>query len=302
MASKSKPVALLEYAALRAVCGVVNAVPHPLALALARGAAVVAFSVFRFKRARTMRRISKVFPGIEPRRAAQIARESLANILQNAVDMIRASRFDRKWIERHVDNVGVYAARLKELVDEGRGVVIMVPHMGNWYMAAWAMAACGMPLSAIAARQRNPHVDAWMKRLYGSIDVVERGSARVLREVLERLANGRAFAILPDLRVPTHDVEVPFLNGTANVSHGGAAFAIAAKCPIVVAAMRRRKGRHFFDHIATLRPDPNAKDRKEEARRLTREAMSLRDKAIQKTPGQWFWFNKRWILERVHTD
>ena len=301
MSSKSKPAALLEYAALRTVCAAANALPYCVACALARASAAVAFSVFRFKRERTLRRIAKAFPDKTPREAARIARESLANILLNAVEMIRAASFDRKWIVRHVADVEFYAAKLKELVDEGKGVVIMVPHMGNWYMAAWAMAACGIPLASIAARQRNPYINAWMKRLYKTIDVVERGSSRALREVLGHLANGRVFAILPDLRVPTKDVEVPFLNGVANVSRGGAAFAVSAGCPLAVAAMRRENGRHVFDHLATIRPNPDAPDRKKEARRLTCEAMAFIDAAIKKTPGQWFWFNKRWILERVHS-
>ena len=98
----------------------------------------------------------------------------------------------------------------------------------------------------------------------------------------------------------TRDVEVPFLNGTANVSHGGALFAVRTGAPIVVAMMRRQRGKHVFDHLGTLRPDPNAPDRRAEACRLTREAMALIDKAVQETPEQWFWFNKRWILEPVH--
>ena len=69
--------------------------------------------------------------------------------------------------------------------------------------------------------------------------------------------------------------------------------------PVVVAVMRRIKGKHVFDHLATLRPDPNAKDKKDEARRITREVFALLDAAIRKTPEQWFWFNKRWILQPV---
>ena len=196
-------------------------------------------------------------------------------------------------------DIDVYSDRLREVISEGKGAVIMVPHCGNWYMAAWAMAQYGIPLSAIAARQRNPYVDAWMKRQYGTIDVVERGSASVMRDVLGILKAGRGFAILPDLRVPQLDVEVPFLNGTANVSHGGAMFAVSTGAPIVVAIMRRENGLHTFDHLATLRPDPAAKDRKAEARRLTVEALKLLDEGIRRTPEQWFWYNKRWILQPV---
>ena len=300
MAKKSKGAALAEYIALRCVCGVVNAIPYALACAAAKCLAWTLVRVFRFKRRRTVGRILGCFPEKSESEAVRIAVSSLANVLMSAVEMIRAPRLDRAWIERHVKDVHVYAERLKSIADEGNGVVIMVPHSGNWYMAAWAMARCGVPLFAIAARQRNPYIDAWMNRQYGDgLDVVERGSARTLAEIKARLGKGQCFAILPDLRVPAKDVQVPFLNGTANVSHGGAAFAVSAGSPVVVAIMRREKGMHTFDHLATLRPDPS-KSRKEEAVRLTREAMSLLDAAIKKTPEHWYWYNKRWILQPVN--
>jgi len=175
----------------------------------------------------------------------------------------------------------------------------MVPHSGNWYMAAWSMAKYGLPLVSIAAKQRNPKINEWMKRQYGEIEVLERGSSRVLVEIKRRLESGRVFAILPDLRVPQKDVEADFLGGKANVSHAGAMFAVKCGAPIVVAMMRREKGKHVFDHITTLRPDPAAVDSKEEAARLTREAMKALDGRIRKYPGQWFWYNKRWILQPV---
>ena len=267
---------------------------------MAKGFAWFLVNIVRFKRERTFGRIKGCFPEKTDKEVRRIAVMSLSNVLMSAVEMIRAASLDRKWIEAHVKDVHVYADRLKAIADEGKGVVIMVPHSGNWYMAAWAMARCGVPLFAIAARQRNPYIDAWMNRQYGEgLDVVERGSARVMAEIKARLSKGQCFAILPDLRVPSKDVEVPFLNGTANVSHGGASFATAVGAPIVVAIMRREGGKHVFDHLGTLRPDPSV-PRKEDSIRLTRETMALLDAAIQKTPEHWFWYNKRWILQPVH--
>jgi len=290
---------LAEYVALRCVCAAVNAIPYAMACAATRCAAWALVNVFRFKARRTLGRIRRCFPDMDGAEARRVAVDSLANVMMNAVEMSRAPRLDRRWIDRHVRDVKVYADRLKAVAAEGKGVVIMVPHSGNWYMAAWAMARCGVPIFAVAAKQRNPYVDAWMNRLYGEgLEVVERGSVRVMAEIKSRLANGGCFAILPDLRVPVKDVQVPFLNGTANVSHGGASFATASGSPVVVAVMRREGGRHVFEHLATLRPDPS-KGRKEEAVRMTREAMALIDDAVKKSPGNWFWYNKRWILEPV---
>ena len=299
MAKKSGFAVNVEYGALRLACGLVNAVPYRLAMALAGFSAVFAVRILRFKRSRTMGRIAAVFPEKSKAERLRIATLSFANVLQTAVEMIRAPRLTRKWMDRHVVDGQMYKDRLQTYVDEGKGVVIMVPHSGNWYMAAWCMAAYGLPLFAIAAKQRNPKIDAWMKRQYGAIEVLERGSAKTLVEIKEKLGSGRAFAILPDLRVPQRDVEVDFLGGKANVSHAGAMFAVRCGSPIVVAVMRRENGRHVFDHIGTLRPDPAAKDKKAEAVRLTREAMKMLDGRIKAHPEHWYWYNKRWILQPV---
>jgi len=261
--AKSRFTINAEYVALRSVCGLINAVPYPLAM------------------------------------AAAIATRSLQNILQTAVEMVRAPKLDRKWMDRHIRDGRLYKDRLQAYVDEGKGVVIMVPHSGNWYMAAWSMAKYGLKLFAIAARQRNPKIDAWMNRQYGDIEVLDRDCKNTLVQIKDKLQSGRAFAILPDLRVRMKDVEADFLGGKANVSHSGAMFAVRCGAPIVVAQMYRENGRHVFNHIATLRPDPNALDAKEEARRLTRETMKLLDVAVRERPGDWYWFNKRWILEPV---
>ena len=299
MAKKSKAAINFEYGALRFFCALVNAIPYPLAMSAAKGLAVFAFDILGFQRKRTIDRISTAFPEKTPREVRAIARRSLANVLQSAVEMIRAPRLDKRWMDRHVVDGQMYKDRLQELVDEGNGVVIMVPHSGNWYMAAWSMAKYGLPLFALAAPQRNPKIDAWMKRQYGDIEVLDRSEKSTLSRIKDKLKSGRAFAILPDLRVPLPDVDVGFLGGRANVSHAGAMFAVRCGSPIVVAAMHRENGKHVFNHLATLRPDANAADPKAEAARLTREAMTLIDGEVRARPGEWYWYNKRWILQPV---
>lgn len=295
--AKSSLAINFEYFLLRFFCGLVNAIPYPLAVALARGLGWTAFRVFGFKRRRTLQRIRSVFPEKSEAEATAIAVQSLQGVLATAVEMMRAPRLDRKWMDRHVVEGAKYKAILQEIVDEGHGAVIMVPHCGNWYMAAWSMARYGLKLFALAARQRNPKINAWMERQYGDIEVLDRDRRDTLVKIKDRLQAGRAFAILPDLRVRKRDVAADFFGGTANVSHAGAMFAVRCGAPIVVAMMRREKGRHVFDYLALLRPDPNAADRKAEAVRLTREALRHLDEDIRRHPGEWYWFNKRWILE-----
>ena len=300
--AKSPFAVNFEYLALRFFCGALNAIPYPLAMATARGFGWVLLNVFRFKRTRTLGRIRGVFPEKSEREVRAIALKSIQNVLQVGVEMMRAPHLDRAWMDRHVRDGQLYKDKLQSYVDEGRGVVIMVPHCGNWYMAAWSMAKYGLPLFAIAARQRNPKINAWMNRQYGDIEVLDRDNRDTLVRIREKLEAGRAFAILPDLHVRKRDVTVDFFGGQANVSHAGAMFAVRCGCPIVVAMMRRENGQHVFDHLDTLRPDPAATDTKAEAERLTKEAMKLLDAEVRRRPQDWFWYNKRWILEPVNED
>ena len=290
--AKSKFAVNAEYAALRFFCGIVNLVPYGCACLLARLLARGAFAA-GFKRRRTLDRIRSVFPAISAREAKRIAVSSLENVLQTAVEMIRAPKLTREWMDRHVTEGPRYKAMLQEIVDRGHGAVIMVPHSGNWYMAAWAMAKYGLPLFAIAARQRNPKIDAWMNRQYGDIEVLDRDCRDTLGKIKTYLGAGRAFAILPDLRVRKRDVDAEFLGGRANVSHAGAMFAVHAHAPIVVAAMTRENGRHVINYLATLDTDGRT------AADLTREAMKLLSDFVTAHPGDWYWYNKRWILEPV---
>jgi KDO2-lipid IV(A) lauroyltransferase len=288
------------YAPLAALLHGIALLPFGALYRIADVLYVLMFYVLRYRKKVVIKNLNECFPDKSESEVNAIAVRSISNMIQTAVEMIRAPRLTREWMDRHIIDGKMYKDRLQEYVDEGKGVVIMVPHSGNWYMAAWSMAKYGLPLFAIAAKQRNPKIDAWMKRQYCDIEVVERGSARTLVEIKRKLSAGRAFAILPDLRVPQRDVEVDFLGGKANVSHAAAMFAVNCGSPVVVAMMTRSCGnRHEFHHLATLRPDPAAVDKKEEAARITREAMALLDEGIRKHPGDWFWYNKRWILQPV---
>lgn len=296
MAKKSKLTINVEYAVLRFACMVVNLVPYERAMKIADS--LGRFLVLRvgFKRKRTEERIRSVFPEKSAAEVTEIAIQSLQNLIKNVIEMIRAPRLTREWMDKYVVEGLKYKEKLQSYVDEGNGVVIMVPHSGNWYMAAWSMAKYDLPLFAIAAKQRNPKITAWMNSMYGDIEVLERDERDTLVKIKKNLQSGRAFAILPDLRVWKKDVEADFLNGKANVSRAGAMFAIKCNCPIVVAIMSRQNGKHVFNHLATLRPEGKT------AEELTKETLSLLDKEIQKRPGDWFWYNKRWILEPIKTE
>ncbi len=294
---------LLEYGVLRSFAAFLNVLPYRVALAVAWALAGAAFHVFRFRRRETLRRIREVFgPDLPAREAKRIAWRSLRNLAFNIVEMMRAPAIDAAWLDRHMPDFKTHIPAVKAVIDAHGGAVFAVPHMGHWDLAGWACHRNGIRMFSIAAKQKNPLVNAWINRQRESgMTVLERGGG-TLKQIVKLLREGNVLAILPDVRMPTPDLKLPFLGGTANFGRGMALFAIAAKVPIIQAFFRREGwGCHRFDYLPPIHPDP-ALSKAEDARRITAAVVAQVDEAIRRNPEQWFWYNKRWILTPIREE
>jgi KDO2-lipid IV(A) lauroyltransferase len=99
--------------------------------------------------------------------------------------------------------------------------------------------------------------------------------------------------------MPTPALRVPFLGGEANVGPGMAQFARHANVPIYTVILTRQGWtRHFATLHPPIFPDPKA-DPDQDLTRMTAEVFRIVESAIRADPGQWFWYNRRWILDPV---
>jgi KDO2-lipid IV(A) lauroyltransferase len=176
----------------------------------------------------------------------------------------------------------------------------VVPHFGSWEFGGMAMAQTGLPLLVIAGKQRNPLFDDYLtaSRKGAGIEIVMRG-ASTLRKVISRLKEGRFMAVVADVRMPTPGVKVQFLGREANVGPGMAQFARHAGVPIIPALnIRHGWARHEGVVFPPIEPDPLA-DKTADIQRMTQAVFDIFTEAIRRDPGQWFWYNKRWLFDPV---
>lgn len=288
----------VEYALLRAVAGPFSLLPYKTALSAGWLLAAAAFHAMG-SRARTAEdRIRSVFGGgMSEAEVRRVAWTSWRNIVFNAIEITRVRGITRDWLSSAVA-CGDVLDVIKRQTDAGRGAVIAVPHMGNWDLAGIACHFHGIPIFNIAARQKNPLVNAYLNRLRGhpGIETIERGSG-TMRTVLQRLRAGSALAILPDVRVREGGLEVPFLGGRANLGKGPAMFAYHADAPVFQCFVSREGwAGHRIVMAGTILPDAAA-EKDGEIRRITELVVRRIDEEIRRRPDQWFWFNRRWVLD-----
>lgn len=292
-----RPKHVAEYIALRLGAGVIRALPYRAALGVGWLVAALLHHILRWRAAEARRRIREVFGDtISEARVRHIAWIAMRNLAFNAVDSIRLPALTLELVRSRTDHTAIAAAR--SLIQDGRGAIVVIPHAGSWDQAAVAMSLMGLPVFAIVARQKNPLTDGYMNRMRGvsGLEIIHRDN-NVVRSTVRNLKQGKVLAFLTDLRSRTPGVKVRFLGLEANLVMGLGLFARMGDVPVVPAFVTRVGWtRHRWRAFAPILPDPSL-DREADTLRITQYVMDHFDRAIREEPEQYFWYNKRWVLQ-----
>ncbi len=294
----------VEYATLRTLQGIVTLFPIPWVGSAFSGILRVVFRLCWPLKRETISRIREVFgeetPVAECRR---IARTSVWNLLMNFVELFHARKMDLAYLADHLEGTAEGKAKLQRLIDKHGGVVIALPHMGNWDLAGVACSAFGFPLMAVGRPQNNPLFEAWLRRCRLNFQTVDRRKPSSFVRVAHHLKSGGVFAILPDVRHNKPGVSVTvFGKPEVQLGKGLAKFSRMANVPIVPFVMERVDASHHKLHLGEpIFPDLDA-SAEADAQRLTQQVWDLFEKQIRAKPEQWFWHNRRWILTPLYTQ
>ena len=295
---------LAEYAALKFVSNVVNVLPQNAAIRLGSAFAPIGFRFNRHRRIRAQERIGQVF-GDEYSKddIARIAQDSYRDLVWHTIEILRARNVSQKWVQRNGTLNQDDRRRLDDALLLGKGLILAVPHLANWDLAGVMLQQLGYRMTFIVRRQKNPLFDRHlneMRRYLGS-EVIERDDPMLVRKVIRSLQNGSIIAMLIDLRARQMDLQVPFLGHTANLARGLGLVSHLASCPVIPSFVTRPKGGRLNLHCADVILPDKSLSRNEDAERIMRAALPPLEAAILAHPDQYFWFNKRWVLEPVET-
>lgn len=299
---KHKPQHIVEYAALRAVTGLVRILPLRCALALGWITAAISRMLGADKSQRTRERMRQVFgdryTGREIKKMAWI---TWRNLFFTGVEALRFPKLTATKI-RNQPLASLKAPLKKILAECDGGFILATPHMGNWEFAGISAGLLDIPLFTIVRKQRNPLMNNLINEMRRAFDLeVLYREARMWKSVADRLKNGKVLAILPDIQSKAKGLTVDFLNGSATIAPGAAHFAQLADCPVYPIFIRRIGWtKHDAVLLEPIRPDSTA-DKQADQQRIMQEIMSAFTDEISKTPEQYFWHNKRWVLNKPAT-
>lgn len=295
----TRPKHIVEYVLMRTILALINLLPLKLSLVLIWPVARLSYC-FMGKRSREARRRIRLVLGdaITEEKANEAAWISWRNIFFNVVEIAHVQRMSEDRLQGLFEGLELPICR--KLNREHSGFTLAVCHMGNWELAGFATRTSGLPLFVMMRGQSNPLVTDYLNRVREKFKVgaIERHS-RVLGSIIKRIKAGEIFTILPDIRNKTKEssVVVPYLGGNAYLTAGMAMFARHTNTPIVPVVVRRSGWfKHILAEQPAIYPDQTA-DKNEDSIRMTAEVMAIFDRAVRETPEQYFWYNKRWVLD-----
>ena len=188
--------------------------------------------------------------------------------------------------------------RLLGTLASGRGVVLPLPHMGNWdHAGAWII-ACGVPKFTTVAERLKP--DSLARRFFafreglGFEVLPATGDVQRFGILAQRLRAGGLVCLPADRDVTGGGIEVDFFGEKARMMGGAAALAVqtgAALMPVTLWFEGTQWGAHIHEEI----PVPESGTRREKVAALTQEVARVFEAGIAAHPEDWH------MLQRVFT-
>lgn len=289
-----------QLAGFRLAVRVLARLPFRAASRIGGGLGALAWWPFGIRRTVVVRQVDACFPDVAPAARRAIARGAYVSLGRTTVETALLAELDGAGVAGlYRDGSGI--AVVREALAEGRGVVIVSAHLGNWELGGAYLAACGIPLDAVFFPPANPAFDAYLVAARARIGMRVVTVAASARVVPRALRDGRAVAILADQALwNISAAPTTFFGRPAFTPRGPAVFALRTGTPMVFcASVRRPDG--WFDFLAERVPLAPPSDRDDGVDALAQVYTSHIERWVRRYPDQYFWHHKRWKRQPAGT-
>ena len=227
------------------------------------------------------------------RERINIARRNFIHLVRVVLELF----YIRKVTLEEVDGFATFEGvkNLNAALEEGRGVLVMTSHFGNWELMALAYSLRYRPVSLVIRPLDIPFLDSLITNIRtrgGNQMIAKKGS---VRKVLRLLAAGEVVGLLIDQNPAWEEgVFVPFFKEIACTNKALSALALRTNAPVIpVYNVRKPNGTYrivFEPEVVLDRSGDTRRDMEENTANFNRIIESY----VRRHPEQWFWVHQRW--------
>lgn len=284
------------YLLTRLGAGILQALPRSWALALATGAGHAGYELVSRQRTKILENLKLAYGDTKsPDELDSIGRRVMGHMLRTAVDFLLFSRLSRDKAASFVEAGDAFSV-CKDILQEGKGLIIMTAHMGNWELLAGIFCLQGFRGAVVGRRIYYEPYNRWIVGLRNATRVRTIYQDEAVRQIHATLKAGEIVGLLPDQdRDSVRGIFVNFFGKPAYTSVAPVKVAMALGTPILPAFMVRMPGNRYRLLLGKLlRPKIEGNDRTASIRKYTEAWMKDFEGMIRAYPEQWGWMHDRW--------
>lgn len=247
---------------------------------------------------RLRRNFSIVRPNLSPEELENLVINGLESYMRYWCDTFRIHTWSSSRIHNTVTTTNDQL--LLDPMKHGKGVVVALPHSGNWDHAGAYFCQEGIPLVTVAEilRPKKLFEKFLHYRQQMGFEVLGLDS-RAFVTLIKRAREKRLIALVADRDLSSSGVEVRFFGKTAKMPAGPAVLAIKEEIPLVVAHVSYTpEGIHIDFHEVVPPSDGDEEDRIQET---VQRIASTFERGITEHLEDWHMLQRIWIDEGTYS-
>ncbi|MFQ5966621.1 MAG: phosphatidylinositol mannoside acyltransferase [Acidimicrobiia bacterium] len=187
-----------------------------------------------------------------------------------------------------------------DIHDRGEGMVLALPHMGNWELAGTEATRHGLEVIAVAESLGNQLIADWFVSLRAQfgIEVLLMGSkANLTRQLVEGLKRGAAVALVADRDLTGRGISVEFFGEKTTLPAGPAALALRAGVPLLPIGTYFRGATGHLIVVDDPIPVPQGVEADQVAE-MTQALANRFESLIRRQPEDWHLVQPNWPSDK----
>jgi KDO2-lipid IV(A) lauroyltransferase len=241
--------------------------------------------------------LARVAPDLNNRELRLLTREGVRSYMRYWCEVFQLPSMNSADIIGRMRSVDEW--RLRDAVAAGKGMILALPHMGNWDHAGAWLAGTGVPFTTVAERIRPESLFnrfVTFRESLGMEVIPLTGGERAPFELLaERLRAGGTLCLLADRDLTATGIEVDFFGSAARMPAGPAALAYDTGAALLPVTLTNPDRRHWCIRVHEQVVPPVAGTREDKVRAMTQQMAGAFEDAIASDPQDWHMLQRVWV-------
>lgn len=270
----------------------VGLLPTSLGQRIGAGVGWLGWLIARSEREKAVEHLAIAFPSMELTERRRLARRCFLSLGRRAAEICRMPRLDiKEYVHFDPDD----KAQIEDTLAQGRGLLWVTAHFGNWELLAAGLAAQGWDVRPVAKQSYDSRftdmIDRWRRRQ--GVVTLWRGRDDIAAGVAEALGQGAIVGLLIDQDTTARGVFVPFFGKQAWTPSGAAELARQTGSPLLVGFISRRPGGGHQIRVEAPSLSFDGTER-EVDQRNTALLTACIEATVAREPEEWVWMHSRW--------